>query len=372
MDIATKVARTRFYCGKGEWNKTKYKGAPIVDVIAKDIDEQENLHKHLKHIGDTPMVPVYLAIKGRLRKVHLKLEGANPAGSVKVRTASALVRDLEERGQLREDAIILESTSGNLGVAISMIARARGYRFLAIVDPKTTEENRARMQAFGAKIETMRRADETGGYLLARLERVRQLLEQSPRYVWTNQYGNQANPLIHYTWTGPEIYQQMHMRIDAIFIAVSTGGTLAGIGRYLREVSPRTRVIGVDVYGSVIFGTPPGPRKLTGIGASRPSSFLTPDLYDRHMLVHDEEAFAFCRELYEATTIKVGGSSGAALAACAHYLAEHPEILEVVCICPDTGENYATTIYDDGWLQQADVSLDGALGEVERIVREPY
>jgi len=135
----------------------------------------------------------------------------------------------------------------------------------------------------------------------------------------------------------------------------------------MREVSPRTRMIGVDAHGSVIFGTPPAPRKLTGIGASRPSSFLTPDAYDRHILVRDEEAFAFCRALEVATMLRVGGSSGATLVACARYLAEHPEVEDVVCVCPDTGDNYAATIYNDEWLNRHELSLTGALGAVQAI-----
>src|SRR5439155_7100101 len=118
------------------------------------------------------------------------------------------------------------------------------------------------------------------------------------------------------------------------------GGTLAGIGCFFREISPSTSIIGVDAYGSVIFGTPPAPRKLTGIGSSRRSSFITRNLYDMHMLVRDKEAFAFCRALQDMTGIKVGGSSGAVLAACAKYLLAHPEVIHVVCVCADSGDNY--------------------------------
>lgn len=323
----------------------------------------------LERVGNTPMVPVELIINDRVHRVHLKLEGANPGESIKMRTALALVNDLEQRGLLREGSTIVESTSGNLGIAISMIARERSYQFTAVIDPKTTPENIAKMEALGANIEMVRHSDDTGSYLLGRLERVRELLESSPRYVWTNQYGNQANPTIHYQWTAPEIYRQMQQRIDAIFIAVSTGGTLAGIARYLREVSPRTRVIAVDAHGSVIFGSPPASRKLTGIGASCPSNFITLDSYDSYCIVRDEEAFAFCRLLHETTTIKVGGSSGAVLAACARYLAEYGGARDVVCICPDTGDNYATTIYNDKWLQEHEISLTGALGSTQHILR---
>src|SRR5262249_32244417 len=151
---------------------------------------------------------------------------------------------------------------------------------------------------------------DVSGYLQSRLKRVQELCHFSKKYIWTNQYTNTANPGIHYTATGPEIYHQMNGQVDTIFVPVSTGGTLAGIGRFFREVSPSTHIVGVDAYGSIVFGSPPAPRKLTGIGSSRPSSFIHPDLYDAHMLVRDEEAFAFCRALSFTTGIKVGGSSG--------------------------------------------------------------
>jgi 2,3-diaminopropionate biosynthesis protein SbnA len=310
------------------------------------------LRKLVDMIGNTPLEPVYFVIDGKVRKVYLKLEGANPAGSVKDRTGYALVQDLENRGLLSAESIMIESTSGNLGVALAFICRARGYSFLAIVDPKTTAENLARMQALGAMIELVNQPDASGGYLISRLERVQEFLQLSDKYVWADQYSNTANPSIHYSTTAPEIYRQMNGKVDAVFSAVSTGGTLTGIGRFFREVSPATHIVGVDARGSVVFGSPPGPCKLTGIGSSRPSSFITQDIYDAYALVSDEEAFAFCHALYAATGIKVGGSSGAVLAACTSYLQIYPELDRVVCLCSDTGENYTSSIFNDRWLKQ--------------------
>jgi len=308
-------------------------------------------------IGSTPIKPIYFVIEGKVRKVDLKLEGANPTGSVKDRTGYALIEDLEQRGVLRKGSLVIESTSGNLGVALTLICQARGYDFVAVVDPKTTTENIAKMQALGAQIEMVDQPDENGGYLLSRLARVRELCQLSDRYIWTDQYSNPANPYIHYASTGPEIYHQMNGKVDAVFVAVSTGGTLSGIGRFFREISPATRIIGVDARGSVVFGTPPAPRKLTGIGSSRCSSFISPDIYATYMLVSDEEAFAFCRALLSATSIKVGGSSGAVLSACARYLKEHPETINTVCVCSDHGENYISSIFNDSWLQQHELGL---------------
>ena len=328
------------------------------------------MHRLIDQIGNTPIEPIYFVIEGRIRKVHLKLEGANPAGSVKDRTGYALVQSLEHSGLLREGSVVIESTSGNLGVALAFICRAKGYPFLALVDPKTTQENLAKMQALGAMIELVDQPDDSGGYLLSRLARVQEFCQLSDKYVWADQYSSAANPRIHYTSTGPEIYRQLNGKVDAIFVAASTGGTLAGIGRFFREISPATHIIGVDAHGSVIFGTPPGPRKLTGIGSSRLSSFISKEMYNTHLLVGDEEAFAFCRALDAATGIKVGGSSGAVLAACASYLQTYPELKNVVCVCSDGGENYTSSIFNDQWLQQHEISLSqDHLSPVQDILR---
>jgi 2,3-diaminopropionate biosynthesis protein SbnA len=328
------------------------------------------LNRLVHQIGNTPIQPIYLVIKGRARKVYLKLEGANPTGSVKDRTGHALIHHLEDRGILNKGSVIVESTSGNLGVALALLCKAKGYGFIAVVDPKTTQENIIKMQTLGAQIDMVRQPDVTGGYLLSRLARVQELCHLSNAYIWTDQYSNPANPYIHYTHTGPEIYRQMNGKVDAVFVPVSTGGTLAGIGRFFRKVSPSTCIIGVDAYGSVVFDTPAAPRKLTGIGSSRPSSFISNDLYDTYMLVKDEEAFALCRTLYAATDIKVGGSSGAVLAACAQYLLAHPHVTNVVCVCADNGENYASSIFNDEWVQQQGLNLSGdRLGWVQDIVR---
>lgn len=335
----------------------------IVDLTATE------LNSLVDQIGNTPLQPVYFVIKGKTHKVHLKLEGKNPTGSVKDRTGFALVQDLEDQGVLHKGCLAIESTSGNLGVALALVCKAKGYDFMAVIDPKTTQENIAKMRALGAQIDIVHQPDANGGYLLSRLERVRELCRLYHQYVWTDQYSNPANPRIHYTGTGPEIYRQMNGKVDAVFVPVSTGGTLAGIGCFLREVSPSTRVIGVDARGSVVFGTSPSPRKLTGIGSSRPSSFISPELYDAHILIGDEEAFAFCRALYSTTSIKVGGSSGAVLAACAQYLQAHPQMRNVVCLCADSGENYSSSIFSDEWLKQQELYLSrDHLGPVQTIL----
>jgi 2,3-diaminopropionate biosynthesis protein SbnA len=315
------------------------------------------LSKLLKLPGNTPMESIRLHFEWGSRTIHLKMESQNPTGSVKDRTAFGLLQSLEAQGRLHAGSVVVESTSGNLGVALSFLCKLKGYRFIAVVDPKTTQENIAKMQSLGAEIEMVEQPDENGGYLISRLRRVQALCERNDEYVWPDQYSNPANPLIHYQKTGPEIYAQMGGNVDALFIAVSTGGTLAGISRFFREVSPSTIIVGVDAYGSIIFGTPPAPRKLTGIGSSRTSSFIKNDTFDSYRLVKDEEAFTFCRALWNSTGIKVGGSSGAVLSACSRYLYDHAELSKVVCLVADDGDRYAQSIYSDEWLQQHGLEL---------------
>jgi 2,3-diaminopropionate biosynthesis protein SbnA len=267
------------------------------------------------------------------------------------------MKDLEGSARLNKNSIVVESTSGNLGASLAMICRARGYRFLAIADPNATAENISRIQALDGEVEIVEEPDAHGGYLSARLARVRELCASSPRYVWTNQYGNWANPEAHYRTTGPEIYRQLNRKVEAVFVAASTGGTLAGIARFLREVSPETTIVAVDAAGSALFGQPRGPRKLTGIGSAMPSVFVSPDSYDHVSIVDDETAFLFCWKLFRSTGYLLGGSSGAVLAACADYLRSNPEIQTAACVCPDRGENYASTIYSDTWLREAGIDM---------------
>jgi 2,3-diaminopropionate biosynthesis protein SbnA len=319
-------------------------------------------------MGDTPIERIGLLIDGKSRSAYLKLEGFNPGGSIKDRTAQGLLQSLEATGQLRAGGRLVESSSGNLAISLAMLARDRGYQFTAVVDPTMTAENMRRLHSLGAEMSVVESPDQSGGYLLSRLARVREMLVEDPGLVWTKQYSNAANPEAHYSGTAPEIYRQMEHRVDAVFVAVSTGGALAGIGRYFREASPDTRIIAVDAKGSVALGGSLGVRKLTGIGAGRRSKFVTPELYDEIIYVGDCEAFAVCRALDAATGLKIGGSSGACLAACARYLQIHDMVERAVCICADRGEYYASTIFNNAWLEQNGLEIGRRhLGPVSEI-----
>jgi cysteine synthase len=279
----------------------------------------------------------------------LKLESENPSGSVKYRTALSLLEGLVERGGLRPGQVLVESTSGNLGHALAYLAYVGGWSFHAVVDPKAPAYYLKRIAEFGAEYEVVDCADEHGNFLQARLERVAELSASSDRYVWPNQYASADNPKAHYRGTAPELLAQTNGSLDAVFVAVSTGGTLAGVARFLRQAAPWVRIVGVDARGSVVFADEPGPRRLTGIGSTRRSRFIESWMYDDYLLVSDAEAFAACRAL-DAIGVGIGGSSGAVFAACARYLERDGEIRFPICICADGRDPYAKTIYDDEWL----------------------
>ncbi|RCV49008.1 pyridoxal-phosphate dependent enzyme [Marinitenerispora sediminis] len=306
-------------------------------------------------IGRTPVLPIRLRVGGRWREVMLKLEQFNPGGSIKDRTAYALIEDLELRGRLRPGATVVESTSGNLGVALAYVCREYGYGFVAVVDPLVSEVNIETMRELGAVVERVQRSDVHGNYLAARRERVREIATGDPGCVWTDQYGNRANPRAHREQTGPEILRQAGPGLAAVLVAVSTGGTLAGIADYLRPAAPGCRIVAVDVRGSAALGGPRGPRRLVGIGASRRSAFVRPEHYDTAVHVSDAEAIAACRLLRRCTGIGIGGSSGAVLAAAARVLRADDRLERVVCVCPDGADRYESTVYNRLWLAKENI-----------------
>jgi len=263
------------------------------------------------HIGQTPMATVPVRLGKRQWTLQIKLEGRNPLGSIKDRTAYGLIRSAEADRRPGNPLTIVESSSGNLGAALAALCGLRGHSFIAVVDPKTSPLNLDIMRQFDAQIEVADRSDEAGSYLGDRIARVRRICARKPDAYWTNQYANPANPEIHYEQTGPEIVQQSGQDLDCVFIAVSTGGTITGIARYLRSaLAASVRVIGVDAKGSMALGDSPSPRRLTGYGASRRCSFVRADDLDDVLWVEDAEAMLMVRV---TTRFGVCGSTSSAL-----------------------------------------------------------
>jgi cysteine synthase len=303
------------------------------------------LHRISLPIGNTPIVHLDINVNGVKRLLMLKLEAYNPCGSLKDRVAAALIDSVSDR--VDQDTGIIESTSGNLGVAMAAICNQRGINFNAVVDPRSSPLLIERMRRFGAAVTVIDEPDSNGGYLLNRIRHVRDQLILQPGLVWTNQYESDENPRAHSLSTAPELLRQVS-GCATILIPVSTGGTLAGFTWFAEENNLTWRLIGVDVAGSSALGRTAGPRILSGIGSSRNSYFLNLDRVES-VYVQAAEAISSCMWLADCAGVDVGGSSGATVAAALRMLRNDPGLHDLVCICPDGADRYVTTIYQLNW-----------------------
>jgi 2,3-diaminopropionate biosynthesis protein SbnA len=282
-------------------------------------------------------------------EVYLKLEGLNPAGSVKLKTAIALIEDAEVAGLLAPGARVVESSSGNLGIALSIVCSLKGYPFTCITDPNASARSVATMRALGAEVLVVEERDANGGYLGSRISLLRQMLESDSSLIWTNQYANIANPRVHSEQTAASILREFEF-VDYLFVGAGTTGTLMGCADYFREFSPNTCVIAVDSVGSVTFGTPAGPRHIPGLGTSRRPELCRTDHLDDVVFVTESDTVRACRRIAAEYGLLVGGSTGSVLAAVQRYHAKMTPGARVVAISPDLGDRYLDTVYDDEWV----------------------
>jgi len=301
-------------------------------------------------IGQTPLVALKRLFPSQGQEVIAKLEFLNPGGSVKDRPARFIVEQGLQDGSITPQTHLIESSSGNLGIALAMVARIYGLSFTCVVDPKIALANLRILRQFQANIEMVTKPDDQHGYLKTRIQRVHELLERIPDSRWINQYANQLNWQAHYRSTGSEICEQLDRAPDCLVVAVSTTGTISGLARRLRENYPRLRVIAVDAVGSVIFGAPPGPRDIPGIGASRVPELLCKEDIDEVIYINDQESWRGCHELVAREGIFAGGSSGSVVSALRKLLPTFPSPYRVITLFPDRGERYLDTVYDDTWV----------------------
>lgn len=300
---------------------------------------------------NTPLRELVVHCGGSQYSLWLKLEESNPTGSIKYRTAIGLVDALHAARPLVPGTRVVESTSGNLGVALARVLAKFECELLAVVDPKVPDAARAAILAEGARVLSVDQMDRRGGYLLTRLAMVDDLRRQDSRLRWADQYNCPANPKVHREITAVEIVRQTAGQVDAVLVAVSTGGTLVGIGDGVRNAVPTARIYAVDAHGSFITSDRCEPHLLTGIGATRKSAFLDRHHYHRALRTRDVAAFAFCRMVADDTGHRVGGSSGAVLAAFVENLDNGMSRYRCpVAVLPDGGTNYADTVYSDEWL----------------------
>ncbi|POX48122.1 2,3-diaminopropionate biosynthesis protein SbnA [Streptomyces sp. Ru72] len=283
------------------------------------------------------------------RPLYLKCEGFNFAGSIKLKAATEMVEAAERDGLLTPDSVLVESSSGNLGVALSMIAASKGYRFLCVTDSRCNLSTRLLMEALGSKVHIISDLDANGGFLGARIEYVRALCDTDDRYVWLSQYTNPGNWRAHYRKTAPEIASQFP-RLDVLFVGAGTTGTLMGCARYFRQWHRPVHIVAVDAVGSVAFGGEPGRRMIPGLGMSMRPPLLDESYVDEVIRVEEADTIRACHRLARRGFL-FGGSTGTVVSGAMDWLSRHDtRDLTAVAIAPDLGERYLDTIYQANWL----------------------
>jgi 2,3-diaminopropionate biosynthesis protein SbnA len=308
-------------------------------------------------IIESPLDLIFRDLFYRLRAfagshdVFLKLEGFNITGSIKIKTAIGLVEDLEQRGIAEPDkTVIIESSSGNLGLALSLVCAVKGYKFICVTDPNATRANIRGMELYGAKVIVVEDRDSAGGFLGSRLKKIDQILQSEPNAIWLNQYANIANKNVHAEQTANEITREFD-NVDWVFVGTGTTGTIAGISERLRHEFPRIKVVAVEPAGSVTFGGAPGKRNIPGIGTSVRPGLADLANPDRVATVSEERTVEACLSFVRDYHLLVGGSTGTVLAAVQQLAPEFKVGDTIVAISADLGEKYLDTIYDAAWVE---------------------
>ena len=300
--------------------------------------------------------------------LFLKCEGFNFAGSIKIKAATEMVEAAERDGTLRPDSVLVESSSGNLGVALSMIAASKGYRFLCVTDRRCNLTTRLMMEALGSRVHIIDQPDPVSGFVGARINYVRAACAADNRYVWLNQYSNPSNWIAHYRRTAPAIARQFP-QLDVLFVGAGTTGTLMGCARYFRRWHKPVRIIAVDTVGSVTFGTAPGPRMIPGLGMSTRPPLLDQSYVDEVVHVEEADTIRACHRMARSGFL-FGGSTGTVVSGATRWLAQHDtRQLTAVAIAPDLGERYLDTIYQTNWL--VDIYGEDVLTPDELVTDSP-
>jgi cystathionine beta-synthase len=314
------------------------------------------LESILDAVGRTPLVQLNRLAEGLQAKVAIKVEMTNPGGSVKDRVALAMIAEAEQKGLLRPGGTIIEATAGNTGVGLAMVAAVKGYRCIFVLPDKMSQEKILLLKAYGAEVvitPTNVPPDSPESYngVADRLSR------EIPGAWRPNQFTNLANPEIHYRTTGPEIWEQTKGKVTVFVAGVGTGGTVSGVGRYLKERNPNIKVVGADPEGSVLSGGSPKPWKVEGIGEDFVPKTFSSQYVDDWERVSDAESFHVARELARREGMLLGGSTGTNVAAALRYARRLGPGHLVVALGCDTGRNYLSKFFDDGWLAENKLSF---------------
>ena len=307
---------------------------------------------NIENINSNPIFQDISNLIG-LNKAYIKFEGLNIAGSIKLKTAKFLIDGLERKyGLCPYKNTIIESSSGNLGIALSIICKSKKYKFICVTDPNTLSVAEKYMKLYGTQIIRITERDAAGGFLSKRIDLINSMIAKDKNLIWTNQYASSLNIDAHYNTTAREIYEQFP-NLDYLFIGAGTTGTLVGCAQFFKYYSPKTKIIAVDNKGSVTFGFPPSPRFIPGIGTSRKPEIVSLDNVFEIILVPEEETIVMCNQLVRDNGLFLGGSSGTVIYAAQKYFKSiKDKNISVVLISPDFGEKYLDTVYNPLWVEE--------------------
>ena len=301
-------------------------------------------------IGNTPLLQLQKMFPRQ--SVFAKMEYFNPTNSMKDRTAYEIITQAEEEGKLKPGMTIVESSSGNFGLAMAYIGKLKNYKVICVVDPRISPYFKRMFEILGVQMEMVHH-EEDGSFQQARINRVRQLAEQIPNVFLPNQYDNPQNFMTHYKHTGAEIVEQMGDKpIDYVVMGISTGGTLSGIAEKIKEYHHKCKVIAVDTKGSILFDHTPKPRLMTGLGSNYISKNLNYQIIDDFILVEDKESLLTSRKALRKEGIFAGPSTGAILCAVEKLCKTIGPDANVVTVVPDSGNRYMDTFYNDEWVKK--------------------
>ena len=330
----------------------------------------------LQVVGNTPLVRLNSLTEGLACTTYAKVEFTNPGGSVKDRIAMQIIDDAEASGELKPGGTIIEATSGNTGAGLAMVAALRGYKTIFVLPDKQSEEKRAALRAWGARV-VVTPTDVDPEDPRSYYKTAARLVEETPNSYYANQYHNPANPEAHYRSTGPELYDQMDGKIDVFIAGAGTGGTLSGVGKYLKEQNPDIKIIAVDPVGSLYYDyfhtgqlTQPHSYLLEGIGEDFLPSTMHFDYIDDVVRVHDKECFQMTRSLVMQEGLFCGVSCGAAVAGGLKYLRRHdrPD-MNAVILLPDSGSRYLSKVYNDNWMRENGfLESESSMGTVHTLL----
>lgn len=279
-----------------------------------------------------------------------KLECYNPTGSMKDRAAEYILKKILDSGEIDKDTIMIESSSGNFGIALAARCKEYGLKFYCVVDPNIATANEYLINTLATETIKVTEVDENGGYLLNRIRRVEQLKKDNPNSYWVNQYGNPYNAEAYRETLGRELCEDID-KIDYVFMGVSSGGTITGVSQKVKEIFPKAKIIAVDIVGSVVFGGSPQKRFIPGIGSSMVPDILKQAKIDEVVMVNESSTIEMCQELLKENCLFMGGSSGSVYSAIKKYFEGKvfDEKPNVVAIFADRGDRYMNTIYNEVW-----------------------